>query len=113
MNRPEAALSGRYPSSATTPERIQPAWTACIGGSDGCLCYGLTELAHRRGAAGLAVAVPVQAAGHAGRLARLGERVHPVNQDRRRAMHSPPVRLLLVSDHMTADHHVAAAFPHP
>src|ERR1035437_5527942 len=102
MNRPEAALSGRYPSSATTPERIQPAWTACIGGSDGCLCDGLTELAHRRGAAGLAVAVPVQAAGHAGRLAPLGAPGHPVNQDRRRAMHSPPGRRLAGTGNMTA-----------
>src|ERR1035438_9790336 len=99
MNCPEAALSRSYPPSATTPECIQPARTACIGGSGSWLADDLAELAHCGGTTDLAVTVPVQAAGHGGWLSRLGERVRPLHQDRRRAMHSPVCRFLVVIHH--------------
>jgi hypothetical protein len=60
----------------------------------------------------VAVTISVQAAGHAGLLARLGERVDPIDQDRRRSVHSPAGCFLRVIDHAVVDGDIAAAFEH-
>jgi hypothetical protein len=73
---------------------------------------GQAELADRRGAFCPAAAVPVQAAGHAGLLARLGERVGAVDEECRRSAHSTAGCLVLIIDHVPGDGDVAAALEH-
>jgi hypothetical protein len=108
VNCPESSFGGYYPSSAASPERIQPASAITVGRDGDRVLDRLTELADRRSTIAPAVTIPVQAAGHAGGLARHGERVDPVDQDCRRAVHSPAGGLVLITDYMPGDGDVAA-----